>query len=56
MPNVKVLQILQVGRQNIHMNLYLEFLYSIYLSKTAPKHYLYKNSLYIYVSNNTVDA
>ena len=47
MPNAKVLQILQVGRQNIHMNLYLEFLYVIYFIKKPPQSTIYIKIVYI---------
>ena len=47
MPNAKVLQILQVGRQNIHMNLYLEILYVIYFIKKPPQSTIYIKIVYI---------
>ena len=56
MPNAKVLQILQVGRQNMHINLYLEFLYSIYFIKKPLQSTIYIKIVYIYVSNDTMDA
>lgn len=49
MPNAKVLQILQVGRQNMHINLYLEFLYIIYIYQKPLQSTIYIKIVYIYI-------